>query len=113
MAQAKSTDLGAALRGLIMASAVIFLLMLTIVWLTNRHFEGKKAAGGHGPPAAAPAATAPAGTTPAATTPAGTAQPGTAPAGAPAATGAHPIPISPEAAAGKPGPAQPPPPPAP
>jgi hypothetical protein len=80
MAQAKSTDLGAALRGLIMASAVIFLLMLTIVWLTNRHFEGKKAAGGHGPPA-----------------------------GAPAATGAHPIPVSPQAAAGKPAPAPPPP----
>ncbi|HYN80337.1 MAG TPA: hypothetical protein VES88_02470 [Gemmatimonadaceae bacterium] len=104
MAQGKSTDLGAALRGLIMSSAVIFLLMLTIVWLTNRHFEGKKAAGGdHGPPAAAPAATAPAAT----------AQPGTAPAGAPATTGAHPIPVSPQAAAGKPGPAPPPAPPPP
>ena len=92
MAQAKSTDLGAALRGLILASAVIFLLMLTIVWLTNRHFEGKKAAGGsHGrPTATAPAATAP--------------------AGAPA-TEAPPIPVSPKAAAGKPGPAPPPPPP--
>jgi hypothetical protein len=56
MAQSKSTDLGAALRGLIMASAVIFLLMLTIVWLTNRHFEGKKEAeAGHAPAAAATA----------------------------------------------------------
>src|SRR5688572_23912709 len=98
MAQAKSTDLGAALRGLIMSSAVIFLLMLTIVWLTNRHFEGRKAAGGHGPPAAAT------------TAPGATAQPGAAPAGAPATTGAHPIPVSPQAAAGKPGPAPPPPP---
>ena len=82
MAQGKSTDLGAALRGLIMASAVIFLLMLTIVWLTNRHFEGKREAeGGHAP----------------------------APASAPG-TGTAAIPVSPEAAAGKPGPAPPPPP---
>jgi hypothetical protein len=82
MAQSKSTDLGAALRGLILAGAVIFLLMLTIVWLTNRHFEGKKEAeGGHAPaPASAPGAGTPA------------------------------IPVSPEAAAGKPGPAPPPPP---
>ena len=87
MAQSKSTDLGAALRGLIMASAVIFLLMLTIVWLTNRHFEGKKEAEGGRAPSAA--ATAPAST------------PGTETA---------PIPVSPEAAAGKPGPAPPPPP---
>src|SRR5687767_2401042 len=108
MAQAKGTDLGAALRGLIMSGAVIFLLMLTIVWLTNRHFEGKKAAGGHGPPA--PAA-APAATAPAAPAQGAAAQPGTPPAGAPATTGAHPIPVSPQAAAGKPGPAPPPPPP--
>ena len=54
MAQSRSTDLGAALRGLILAGAVIFLLMLTIVWLTNRHFEGKKEAeGGHAPAASA------------------------------------------------------------
>ena len=87
MAQSKSTDLGAALRGLIMASAVIFMLMLTIVWLTNRHFEGKKEAeGGRSPSADA-------------TDPEST--PGTETA---------PIPVSPEAAAGKPGPAPPPPP---
>lgn len=83
MAQSKSTDLGAALRGLILASAVIFLLMLTIVWLTNRHFEGKKAEGGHAPAAAAESAPS---------------------------TGAPPIPVSEQAAAGKPGPAPPPPP---
>ncbi len=93
MAQSKSTDLGAALRGLIMASAVIFLLMLTVVWLTNRHFEGKKAAeGGHAPATPAAAAAAP-GTAPGTVTP--------------------PISVSEQAPAGKPGPAPPPPPPAP
>jgi hypothetical protein len=40
----KSKDLGAALSGLVLGGATLFLLMLTIVWLTNRHFEGKKAA---------------------------------------------------------------------
>jgi len=88
MAQKKSTDLGAALRGLILASAVMFLLMLMIVWLTNRHFEGKKEGEGARPPAAAAAA----------------------PAGVPD-TGTPPIPVSPKAAAGKPGPAPPPTPP--
>jgi len=42
MAQKQSTDLAAALRGLLLGGSVLFLLMLTIVWLTNRHFEGKK-----------------------------------------------------------------------
>ncbi len=42
MAPRKSTDLSAALTGLILGGSVIFLLLLTIVWLTNRHFEGKK-----------------------------------------------------------------------
>jgi hypothetical protein len=40
----KSRDFGAALTGLVLGGSVLFLLMLTIVWLTNRHFEGKKAA---------------------------------------------------------------------
>ncbi len=40
----KSRDLGAALTGLVLGGSVLFLLVLTIVWLTNRHFEGKKAA---------------------------------------------------------------------
>ncbi len=40
----KSRDLGAALTGLVLGGSVLFLLMLTIVWLTNRHFEGRKAA---------------------------------------------------------------------
>lgn len=58
MAAKKSTDLGAGLRGLILGGSVIFLLLLTIVWLTNRHFEGKKeaeATPAAGAPAAAPA----------------------------------------------------------
>jgi len=53
MAQKQSTDLGAALRGLLLGGSVLFLLLLTIVWLTNRHFEGRKAAeAGPTPPAA-------------------------------------------------------------
>lgn len=37
----RSTDLGAALRGLILGGSVLFLVLLTIVYLTNRHFKGK------------------------------------------------------------------------
>ena len=43
MAPKKSTDLGAALTGLILGGSVLFLVLLTIVWLTNSHFEKKKA----------------------------------------------------------------------
>ena len=50
----KSRDLGAALTGLVMGGSVLFLLVLTIVWLTNRHFDGKKASeASHAPAAAA------------------------------------------------------------
>jgi hypothetical protein len=52
MAQKQSTDLGAALRGLLLGGSVMFLLLLTIVWLTNRHFEGKEAAVNTAPPTA-------------------------------------------------------------
>ena len=52
----KSRDLGAALTGLVLGGSTLFLLMLTIVWLTNRHFEGKKASEAA---ATAPAAVAP------------------------------------------------------
>ena len=38
----KSPDLGAALSGLGLGGAVLFLVILTIVWLTNAHFAGKK-----------------------------------------------------------------------
>ena len=38
----KSRDFGAALAGLVLGGSVMFLVILTIVWLTNRHFEGKE-----------------------------------------------------------------------
>jgi hypothetical protein len=55
MAAAKpaSSDFGAAVSGLVLGGSVLFLVMLAIVWLTNRHFEGLKASGAHGAPAAA------------------------------------------------------------
>jgi len=37
------------MAGLVLGGSVLFLLMLTIVWLTNSHFEGLKASGAHGP----------------------------------------------------------------
>jgi uncharacterized iron-regulated membrane protein len=76
---ARKTDLGAALTGLVLGASVLFLLLLTIVWLTNRHFEGREKAE---PSATPPAATAPA--TAPATSPA-TTPPATAPATAPPA----------------------------
>jgi len=53
MAPKQSTDLGAGLRGLLLGGSVLFLLLLTIVWLTNRHFEGKKEAEVNSAPPAA------------------------------------------------------------
>jgi hypothetical protein len=56
-----SSDFGAAMSGLVLGGSVLFLVMLAIVWLTNRHFEGLKASGAHGaPPAAQTAPAAPA-----------------------------------------------------
>ena len=46
------SDFGAAMSGLVLGGSVLFLVMLAIVWLTNRHFEGLKASGAHGAPAA-------------------------------------------------------------
>ena len=65
MAPKKSTDLGAALTGLLLGGSVLFLVLLTIVWLTNSHFEKKEASEAtHAPAAAAPApAPATSGTT--------------------------------------------------
>ena len=40
----KSKDLGAALAGLVLGGSVMFLIILTIVWLTNSHYAAKKAA---------------------------------------------------------------------
>ncbi len=72
MAAAKpaSTDFGAAMAGLVLGGSVIFLVILTIVWLTNSHFADLKASGAHGAPPAA-AAGAPAAATPAAAAPTG------------------------------------------
>ena len=72
---ARKTDLGAALTGLVLGASVLFLLLLSIVWLTNRHFEGREKTE---PSATPPAAIAPA------TTP-GTPPPATAPTTAPPA----------------------------
>ena len=60
MAPKKSTDLGAALTGLLLGGSVLFLVLLTIVWLTNSHFEKKEASEAAQAPAAAAPAPAPA-----------------------------------------------------
>ena len=39
----KSRDFGAALAGLVLGGSVMFLIILTIVWLTNSHFAKEKA----------------------------------------------------------------------
>lgn len=62
-ARPKGTDFGAALSGLVLGGSVIFLVVLTIVWLTNAHFAELKASGAHGTPAPAPPAAAPAAQT--------------------------------------------------
>lgn len=60
----KSPDLSAAFAGLVLGGSVMFLIILTIVWLTNSHFAAEKAAEQQH---AMPAATAPAPAAPAAT----------------------------------------------
>ena len=52
----KSRDFGAALAGLVLGGSVLFLLVITIVWLTNSKFAAEKAE--HAKPAAS-ATTAP------------------------------------------------------
>lgn len=69
MAPKKSTDLGAALTGLLLGGSVLFLVLLTIVWLTNSHFEKKEASEAAKAPAAAAPAPAPATSGTAAPTP--------------------------------------------
>jgi len=54
----KSTDLGAALSGLVLGGSVIFLVMLLVVWLTNSSFANRE---GHGAAASPPGAAAPPG----------------------------------------------------
>jgi len=70
MSARKSSDLGAALSGLVLGGSTIFLLLLLVVWLTNLSAAGK--AGHETPggaathaPAVAPSPSA-IGTTPAA-----------------------------------------------
>lgn len=43
MSKPKSRDLAAALTGLVLGSVSLFLIMMTIVLLTNAHFEKGKA----------------------------------------------------------------------
>ncbi|HEX2722230.1 MAG TPA: hypothetical protein VHM24_04885 [Gemmatimonadaceae bacterium] len=52
----KSRDLGAALAGLVLGGSVLFLLVLTIVWLTNARYAGEKSEdkAGHVSPPATP-----------------------------------------------------------
>jgi hypothetical protein len=40
MATKKKTDLGAALTGLILGSVTLFLLLTSIVMMTNAHYRG-------------------------------------------------------------------------
>ncbi|MDO8501487.1 MAG: hypothetical protein Q7S20_06565 [Gemmatimonadaceae bacterium] len=61
----KSPDLGAAFAGLVLGGSVMFLIILTIVWLTNSHFAAEKAV--EKQQHATPVATAPAPAVPAAT----------------------------------------------
>ena len=44
MATKKKTDFSAALTGLILGAVTLFLLLTSIVLLTNAHYRGKEAA---------------------------------------------------------------------
>ena len=59
MATKKKTDLSAALTGLVLGAVTIFLLLSSIVLMTNAHYRGEKAEGGSGE-ASSPAPVAPA-----------------------------------------------------
>jgi hypothetical protein len=58
MATKKKTDLSAALTGLVLGAVTIFLLLSSIVMMTNAHYRGLEKA--EGSQSAAPAPTAPA-----------------------------------------------------
>ena len=62
MATKKKTDLSAALTGLVLGAVTIFLLLSSIVMMTNAHYRGMEKEDGAAAPATAPA---PATTTPA------------------------------------------------
>lgn len=59
----KSRDFGAAMAGLVLGGSVMFLIILTIVWLTNSHFAEKKAHEAKEPPQAVLPASGPAPST--------------------------------------------------
>jgi len=86
MAAKRKSDMSAAFTGLILGGSVLFLLLLTIVWLTNRHFEGKKESEVQPAPAAA-----------AGTPPISASTPGAATAGAAPGAAAPPPPAPPPA----------------
>ena len=47
MATKKKTDLGAALTGLVLGAVVLFLLLTSIVMMTNAHYRDREAAEAH------------------------------------------------------------------
>jgi hypothetical protein len=47
MATKKKTDLGAALTGLILGAVTLFLVLTSIVMMTNAHYRDKEAAESH------------------------------------------------------------------
>lgn len=47
MATKKKTDLGAALTGLVLGAVVLFLVLTSIVIVTNAHYRDKAAAEAH------------------------------------------------------------------
>lgn len=59
----RSKDFGAALAGLVLGGSVMFLIILTIVWLTNSHFASEKAKEAKEQPQAVVPASGPAPTT--------------------------------------------------
>ena len=83
----KSRDFGAALAGLVLGGSVMFLVIITIVWLTNAHFAKEKAHEAKAPPQAVVNGSGPAPST----TGSGTAAP-VAPTPSPAAGNPQPAP---------------------
>lgn len=47
MATRKKTDLGAALTGLVLGAVVLFLLLTSIVMMTNAHYRNRETAEAH------------------------------------------------------------------
>ncbi|MGH7603002.1 MAG: hypothetical protein ACRENK_03285 [Gemmatimonadaceae bacterium] len=47
MATRKKTDLGAALTGLVLGAVVLFLVLTSIVMMTNAHYRNRETAEAH------------------------------------------------------------------